>query len=142
MKISEIKNSKFLKKEDVEPAILVTIREIAHENVGLESQAPDMKYVMYFDEQEKGMVLNTTNAELCSEALKSDETDDWIGHKIVLFNDPNVMYAGKRVGGIRVRAPKAQAAQQRRPVNIPDPNKLADMAAMENDIPWRDEPEF
>lgn len=31
-------------------------------------------------------------------------TDTWTGHRVELYNDPNVTWAGERVGGIRVSA--------------------------------------
>jgi hypothetical protein len=40
--------------------------------------------------------------------MGSDNTDDWIGKQIVLFVDPSVSFAGKIVGGIRLRAPKGK----------------------------------
>ena len=127
MNINEIKQSKFLKKEDCEPAILVTIRGIEQENVALESQPEDLKYVIFFKELEKGMVLHSTNAQLIAKALGSDETDDWTNKKIVLFNDPSVSYVGKVTGGIRARKynpkPAAKAA-------------TTDMDEMEDDIPF------
>ena len=54
-------------------------------------------------------MLNSTNAQLCSAILGSDDTDDWKGKRVVLYVDPTVMYAGQVVGGIRVRRPKPTA---------------------------------
>jgi hypothetical protein len=48
--------------------------------------------------------------------FNSEDTDDWTGKKIVLYNDPNVSYAGKIIGGIRVRAPKVKAAAPVKPM--------------------------
>ena len=36
------------------------------------------------------MILNSTNAQLIARAVGSEETEDWPGKQIVLFNDPNV----------------------------------------------------
>jgi hypothetical protein len=58
-KINEMKHSKYLKKEDCEPAILVTIKSVQEEEVGTE-ESPETKWTMYFNEQEKGIVLNWT----------------------------------------------------------------------------------
>ena len=34
----------------------------------------------------------------------------WIGKQIELYHDPNVLFAGTRCGGIRVRKPAAAGA--------------------------------
>src|SRR5271169_6308688 len=46
----------------------------------------------------KSLVLNKGNALLLSSAY-GDETDAWPGRPVVIWADPSVMYAGKRVGG-------------------------------------------
>lgn len=114
--ISVLKNSNFLKKEDCDPAIMVTIRNVSHDNVAKEGAPEELKWVMYFDEFEKGMVLNSTNGQIIAKALGSEEIDDWAGKQIVLYHDPNVSFAGKLVGGIRARAPKPKAGTKPAPV--------------------------
>jgi len=108
MKIGEMKESKYLKKEDVGAGALFTIKEIKHENVGLETQPEELKYVMYFHEAQKGMVMNWTNIQLAAKVCGSEDTDDWEGKQVILYQDDNVSYAGKLVGGIRIRAPQQQ----------------------------------
>lgn len=100
MKASTMIESKYLKKEDAGEGLLVTIRDFKKENVGREDDA-DVKWVLYFDEC-KPMVLNSTNIALIEKALGTDETDEWIGQKVVLFNDENVSFGGKLTGGVRV----------------------------------------
>lgn len=108
MNINQLRESKYLKKEDVGPGALVTIYGLKQDNVAKEGAEPEMKWIMYFDEFEKGLVMNSTNAQLAAKALNSEETDDWIGKQIVLFHDPNVSFAGKIMGGIRIRARKVK----------------------------------
>ena len=109
MHISEMTKSKYLKKEDCDPAILVTIKNLTEQDVSMENQPEDMKWMLYFTEQEKPLVLNITNNQLIAIATGSENPEGWIGKKIVLFNDPTIMFQGKVTGGIRVRAPKNQA---------------------------------
>ena len=112
MNVSELKTSKFLKQTDVGDGVLVTIANVTQENIAKEGADPEYKFVMHFAELEKPLVLNQTNIQACQMACGgSEDTDDWIGQKVVLFNDPNVSYAGKITGGIRLRKPK-QAVQQ------------------------------
>lgn len=111
MNVNQLRESNFLKKEDAGGGILCTIKGLSQENVAKMGADPEMKYAIHFDEYEKPMILNSTNAQLIAKITGSDETEDWPGHKIVLYNDPSVSYGGKVIGGIRVRAPKGRAAQ-------------------------------
>jgi hypothetical protein len=51
------------------------------------------------------MVLNSTNAQVIAIVCQSEETEAWVGKKIVLYSDPSISFGGKLVGGIRARAP-------------------------------------
>jgi hypothetical protein len=108
MHINQLKDSKYLKKEDCGQGILVTIKGLSEENMAMEGQPPEMKWVLHFMENVKPMALNSTNAQLIAKITNSEETDNWPGHKIVLYEDPNISFGGKLVGGIRVRAPRNQ----------------------------------
>src|SRR3972149_1892729 len=110
MNIAEFSESKYLKKEDAGKGILVTIDSVARENVAMEGEPPDHKAVMKFEESCKPFVVNPTNLQMIPAVIGSDDTDDWRGHKIVLYNEPKVSYKGKLTGGIRARAPRGQAA--------------------------------
>lgn len=110
MKAGQMIPSKFLKKDDVEQPKLVTIKGVRQANVAQDDQAEELKWTLTFKELDKPMVLNSTNIQLCIKALGTDETDEWVGRQIVLYNDPNVSFAGKITGGVRIRAPKKPAA--------------------------------
>jgi hypothetical protein len=111
MHVSQLKQSKFLTRADVGKGLLVTIREIFQENVAKEGAPEELRWCLSFDEAEKPMVLNSTNGQIIAAITKSEDTDRWPGHKIVLYDDPNVSFGGKLVGGIRCRAPRNQPAQ-------------------------------
>jgi hypothetical protein len=121
-KTSEMRESKFLKKDDVGRGVLATITGCVRHNVAMEGAAPDLKWCLSFQELDKPLVLNSTNIQLCEQVCGSDDTDQWVGKRIVLYTDPNVSYAGKLIGGIRVRAPKPSAAPQPppEPIHITD----------------------
>ena len=109
-KISEMRESKFLKQSDVGAGLLVTVESCEQHNVAMEGADPEMKWCLTLAEHDKPLVLNSTNAQLCARVFGSDETDEWTGKKIVLYVDPNVSFGGKITGGIRVRAPKPAKA--------------------------------
>lgn len=124
MHISNMKQSNFLTRADVGTGVLMTIKAIHQENVAKEGAAPEMKWAMSFVEADKPMILNSTNLQLIALITKSEETDTWPGQKIVLYDDPSVSYAGKLVGGIRIRAPRgaaAKAAAAPKPKLAPEP---------------------
>ena len=108
--INEMKGpSKYLSKEDVGRGALVTVKGIEQRNVAREGDSPEFRWLMHFMEGNKPLVLNSTNIQLTARICGSENTDDWTGKQLVLYTDPNVSYAGKLVGGIRIRAPKPQA---------------------------------
>ena len=129
-KISEMRESKFLKKEDVGRGVLATITRCDQQNVAMEGAGQELKWCLHFSELEKPLVLNSTNAQLCAQICGSDDTDHWMSKRIVLYSDPNVSYAGKLVGGIRVRAPKPSAPPPPPPVAATGPELTDD------DIPF------
>jgi hypothetical protein len=115
MKTHQLRQSKFLKKEDCDPPIQVTIKEVREENVGLEEEEK-MRWVMFFYEIDKGLVLNVENGDLLTEIIGSDDSDNWLGHKIELWSNPNIKFGGKKVGGVRIREAKSG--------NNPHPNEI------------------
>src|SRR5690348_11869796 len=108
---SEMRESKFLKQTDVGAGMLMTVEACERHNVAKDGAEPEMKWCLTFGESDKPLVLNATNIQLCERIFGSDDTDEWIGKKIVLYTDPNISYQGKVVGGIRVRAPKVNKTQ-------------------------------
>lgn len=93
---------KYLKTEDISQETVVAIKEIKSENLGRDDNKEE-KLVVYFNEFEKGLVLNKVNAEALAEIATTREFEKWIGIKCILYVDPNVMFGSKRVGGIRIK---------------------------------------
>ena len=134
-KIHEMLESKFLKKEDVGAGALLTVAGVEQRNVAKQGAEEEHKWCLLFEEEDKPLVLNSTNIQLCKAVFGSDDTDDWTGKKIVLYTDPTVMYAGKVIGGIRVRKPKvaAQAKPIARPVPVQAPPAEE---VLDDDVPF------
>ena len=129
-KIGEMIESKYLKQSDVEEETEVTIAKVGQLNVAREDQEPEMKWAVRFQELKKPMVLNSTNIQLLAKACESEDTDDWIGKKVVIYADPNVSFGGKLVGGLRVKLPIKKKAM------APAGNGGGNFADMEDDIPF------
>lgn len=116
--ISDLKTSKYLKKDDVGDGVIVTINGLTRENVAMDGAEESMKYVLHFDELEKPMVLNSTNGQIIAKITgKTDDIEiEWVGKKIVLYNDPNISFAGKLTGGIRARALTKQEQEKHKSI--------------------------
>lgn len=127
-----LKSSDFSEEEDT----IYTIKELKSQTLGQGKDAED-KYVMYFDEVTKGMVLNKTNAKVIA-TLYGDDTDDWEGKKIALYLT-EVEFNGETMLGIRVRkrTPKIKSESKAAAVSTPAPGKAA--AAAPTPIPADDD---
>lgn len=126
MKIDKYRKSKWLKKSDVlemnEADRVVTIESIEEDEVGDET-----KPVVYFSGIKKGWPINITALDDLAAMTGSDDTDDYVGANVEIYVDPSVSYAGKRVGGIKLRAAKKTPAAK---------------SASADDPPWDDEVPF
>lgn len=104
--VDDLRKSNFITKADVEKPILVTIIGCKEFNVARDGAEPDMRWALMFDEIDKPFICNVTNGEIIKHFTGTGNIDDWKETKIVLYHEPNIMFGGKMVGGIRVRAPK------------------------------------
>jgi hypothetical protein len=116
MKISETFRSKFLKASDLQGrTVEAEIDLVTEEEVG---EAREKKLIVYFRGKHRGIVLNQTNAVALQSSF-GDETDSWAGKSVQIFVEP-VMFQGKRVDGLRLRAPAAAAAPSPAPEGLDD----------------------
>lgn len=138
-KLSEMMPSKYLKKEDVPQPMLVTIDKVAQVSVKSIDGAEEMRWAMFFKETGKPLILNNTNLQLAALACGSDDSDDWVDKKVVLYTDPNVSFGGKVIGGLRLRLAKKQNASaapapaKSRPSAVTEEDSFAEMS---DDLPF------
>ena len=136
-KVGEMIESKYLKQSDVQDDTPVTIAKVGKANVAREGDEPEYKWLIRFNEFSKPMVLNSTNIKRLARSCNSDDTDEWIGKKVVLYVDPDVEFGGNVVGGLRIRAMKGQGNGASK-----DPNIEAQLASkgkfddMADDVPF------
>lgn len=111
MKISQMVPSSFLKQSDFdENGLICTVDRLEQQNVARDDEPAENKWIVFFREFDKGMVLNTTNINLLAKACDSDDTDDWTGKEVVVYVDPNVGFGGKTTGGLRIKKYHVPAA--------------------------------
>lgn len=97
--------SKYLKASDLDGENLtVTISHVTIEEVGKDR---DVRPILYYEGEEKGIVLNKTNATNIAK-LYGNETDDWPGKRVML-GTTYVDFQGQSVEAIRVYPPRRQA---------------------------------
>lgn len=104
MKISEMFPRKYATGEDLQgKTLMLTIVGVKAEKMSPQPGSPPVdKYVLFFQEAKKGIVLNRTLAEQIA-AIHGPETDDWIGKRITIYPLPMTV-AGKHRVAIRARA--------------------------------------
>lgn len=111
--------SKWLKASDFATPKLLTIKKFGVEKIG-EEQLP----CVWFNELEKGLVLNITNGNTVEDIVGTPDPDQWPGTVVVLYQT-ETDFGGKRVPCIRVRAPKPGTA-------APEPQEYV----VEDDVPF------
>lgn len=100
-KLSDLYPSKWLTAAEMdENGIIVTIRDISVEKMADGIEKP----VLHFDEIDKGLVLNKTNAKAI-EKMYGDDTDNWEDERISIY-PTYVDFKGEQVEAIRVKPKK------------------------------------
>lgn len=103
-KIGQMLESKYLKGSDVEHDTVVTITKVGQGNIAKPGDEAELKWMVRFEELSKPMILNSTNIKRLAKACQSEDTDDWVGKKVVVYFDPDIEFAGNVVGGLRIKA--------------------------------------
>ncbi len=110
MDTSNLFPSKYLKASDLEAGPQTAdIRELVLEEVG-QGKDVETKPVVYFQDRQKGLVLNVTNLRTIDEAYTTN-SDAWVGKPVELYST-ETDFGGKRVPCVRLRIPKAPSADE------------------------------
>lgn len=108
------------------------------ESVELGEIQGEKKLIVSFVGKDKKLLLNRTNSDTITDILGTDETDDWVGHRIALFPSKTA-FQGKRVDCIRVDAAVAPNPPARPVVPPPPPappEDGGDFQASDEDVPF------
>ena len=128
--LNDLYPSKYLVAGDIpDEGMVVTIRSMDMQKMRDGTE----KLTLYFDETEKGLVCNKTNAKTIAK-LYGDDTDDWEDGRITLFPS-ETDFGGETVPCIRVRpkkprpttppngAPKPSVAKSGKPISTRKPGE-------------------
>jgi hypothetical protein len=111
---SDFDRSKYLRASDLdgEEEARFKIKHVSEETVG-QGTNQERKLVVWFTNDQRGLVLNKTNIRTLLPAF-GDDTAAWVGKIIIIYRDETHM-AGKRVPCLRVRIPAPKAAAEAKP---------------------------
>jgi hypothetical protein len=138
---SQYDQSKFLKATDLDGDKKFRIKTVTEELIGAGAEK-EKKLVVWFTNDERGLVLNRVNNRTIRGAY-GDDTTGWVGKIIVVF-PAMVDFRGKLTPGTRVRIPppkegNGQAAVRPAPQTPPQPALQPPPTAdddMDDGIPW------
>ena len=119
-----ISTGKYLKRESVTAEGEVhRVVKCAEEEINSSDGGSETKWILHLSDL-KPLIMNATNIRRCIAAFGGDsETNHWPGKSIVVYDDANVEFGGKVVGGVRLRAvpakPKAKSkAKSTKPTDV------------------------
>lgn len=115
MNINTAFPSKYLKADDCDEDVIVTITKVTMEDIG-QGGKKESKPIVFFKEVTKGLVLNKTNAKMIAKMAGDDDTDHWTGVKVRLIAT-EVEFQGDLVMAIRVRSVSKPKVSKPAPAN-------------------------
>jgi hypothetical protein len=117
MNLNDMFPSKYLKAADLEgKTVVCKIEGIIPELIKSNEGPDERKAVMYVQGSKKGLILNRTNAGVLG-GLYGPETDEWTGKRVTMFVCP-VVFQGRTVDAIRLKAPPPAAAKPATPAPV------------------------
>ncbi len=93
--IHEMFPSRFLRAEELQGSYRLVIDRVEEESVNRNGKEEKV-WVIYFRNAKKGVVLSRRTALQIASALKSANTEDWIGKEILIYPDEIVMFGRVR----------------------------------------------
>ncbi len=95
--------SKYLKATDFdESGTVMTILTVRREAIKNREGKDELKPILYFRNEDKGLVLNKTNANKLTKLFKSSDTDDWTDQPVCLYRT-EVQFGADTVDAIRMK---------------------------------------
>ena len=99
--------SRYIKAEDLETDRKLRIKNVTEEQIGIGADK-EQKLVIWFTNDERGLVLNRVNNRTLRGAF-GDDTAGWAGKIIVVF-PAMAEFRGRMVPAVRVRIPPPKEA--------------------------------
>ncbi len=132
MKTSDAFPSKYLKADDFDADTTLTVSGVEMDTLKNKKGEDEQKPICYFEETDKGLVLNKTNWDAIAKQ-HGDESDNWIG-KAVILTVIDVDAFGEVKPAIRIKAPRKVSANPIR-TSAPAPAGNGNNTKSANDAP-------
>jgi hypothetical protein len=137
--------SKFLSATDIGTRKIRTkIVKVRKEEMRGQDGTKRTRFVLFLEALDKALVLNAINKDRLVDGLGRVPAK-WVGASIGVFVDPDVVFGGKKTGGVRLRVlepfqakPAPKPAQAPKPAVKPAPVKAAEWPAEQPDDPGFD----
>ena len=99
----------YLRKADIDEPAMVTVANVWSEAV---MNSARKKLMISFNEIEKPLILNKTNIKRLVDIFSTQDTSQWRG-RVTLYVEQGVEYAGRVVGGLRLKEAHQATASAR-----------------------------
>ncbi len=104
MNVNELYPKRFGTGADLAKPVTVTISRVVVERMRPAPNGPEVERpVIYFADAKRGVVLSRVLATQIASVLQSNDTDAWVGGKVVLYSE-HVRVAGIDRIAVRARA--------------------------------------
>ena len=111
---SNYDQSQWMKAADLDEELLLKIKDVTEEPIGA-GKEKEMKLCVWFTNQKQGLLLNKTNNRTLRGAF-GDETDEWVGKRVVVFATDTDRGPGLRV---RIPTPKGNGGGKTKSADTP-----------------------
>jgi len=88
---------------DGKKEVVVTIKKLDTDKVVGQQGRKEDCFVVYFNEFDKPMILNRTNAKAIEKVVGSGLVQDWMGTQVTLYVEKGVKAFGEVVDALRIR---------------------------------------
>ena len=96
---------------DGKKEVVVTIKKLDTDKVVGQQGRKEDCFVVYFNEFDKPMILNRTNAKAIEKVVGSGLVQDWMGTQVTLYVEKGVKAFGEVVDALRIRDKKPSRQQ-------------------------------
>ena len=93
-------DGQYLRQTDFPNPVVTFVTDVQEKLISSPGKPAKPKLVLFFDFSPKGLVMNMSNCDVLFALTNADDPESWIGTEVEIFADPDVTYAGKRVGGV------------------------------------------
>jgi hypothetical protein len=86
--------------------VVVSIKGVGTAKVQGQNGRKEDCFVVYYNEMDKPMILNRTNAKAIEKVAGSGMVEDWVGVRVTLYVEKGVKAFGETVDALRIRDKK------------------------------------